>query len=77
LLDDGLVMIGNAGSDVKISCKVELAVALPSVSTSETPRLPSAETVPEIRPVAGSTLNPAGRPVAATVAADVMLLAVI
>jgi hypothetical protein len=49
---------------VKVNCREPLAVELPSVAVSVTAKLPSVLGVPEITPVAGSTLNPAGRPLA-------------
>jgi hypothetical protein len=53
-----------AGSEVKVSCSVEVVIRAPSVTVKVTPKLPSAVGVPEITPVAGSVLNPGGRPVA-------------
>jgi len=53
-----------AGSEVKTSWSVEVFVADPSLTVRATPKLPLTVGVPDIRPVTGSALNPAGRPVA-------------
>jgi len=53
-----------AGSEVKTSWSVEVFVADPSVTVRVTPKLPLTVGVPDMRPVTGSALNPAGRPVA-------------
>jgi hypothetical protein len=58
------VITGIAGSEVNVSSSVEVVVTAPSLTVSVTPKLPSTVGVPEITPVAGSTLNPGGRPVA-------------
>jgi hypothetical protein len=58
------VITGKAGSEVKVSCSVEVVVTDPSVTVRVTRELPTVVGVPEITPVAGSALNPAGRPVA-------------
>ena len=75
--DEELIIKGKAGSDVNVSWREPFAVEVPSVSVSKTPKLPSAATVPEIRPVVELMLSPDGRPLAATLAAEVILLAVI
>ena len=59
-----MVITGMAGSEVKVSCNVEVVVRAPSLTVSVTPKLPSPVGVPDIRPVTGSALNPGGRPVA-------------
>ena len=58
------MITGIAGSEVKVSCSVEVVVTAPSVTVKITPKLPSAVGIPEMMPVTGSTLNPGGRPVA-------------
>jgi hypothetical protein len=59
-----LVITGIAGSEVKVSCSVEVVVRAPSLTVSVTRKLPSMVGVPEMMPVAGSALNPGDRPVA-------------
>jgi len=58
------VITGIAGSEVKVSCSVEIVVTAPSLTVSVTPKLPSRVGVPDMTPVTGSALNPGGRPVA-------------
>ena len=58
------MITGIAGSEVRVSCSVEVVVTAPSVTVRVTPKLPSAVGVPEMMPVTGSALNPGGRPVA-------------
>lgn len=58
------MITGIAGSEVKVSCSVEVVVTAPSVTVRVTPKLPSRVGVPDMTPVAGSALNPGGRPVA-------------
>jgi hypothetical protein len=61
-----LTMTGRAGSAVKVNCRMEVAVRLPSVTVRVTAELPSAIGIPEIRPVIASILNPGGRTSALT-----------
>jgi hypothetical protein len=68
-------MIGKAGSDVKVSCKVPVAVAPPSRRVSVSGKLPSLVGVPEIRPVVEFKLRPGGNVVEVTVASEVTPLA--
>jgi hypothetical protein len=58
------VITGIAGSEVNVSSSVEIVVIAPSLTVRVTPKLPSRVGVPDMTPVAGSTLNPGGRPVA-------------
>jgi hypothetical protein len=58
------VITGIAGSEVNVSSSVEVVVRAPSLTVSVTPKLPSTVGVPDMTPVAGSALNPGGRPVA-------------
>ena len=58
------MITGIAGSEVNVSSSVEIVVTAPSLTVSVTPKLPSRVGVPEMTPVAGSALNPGGRPVA-------------
>jgi hypothetical protein len=60
----GLVITGIAGSEVNVSSSVERVVTVPSLTVRVTPKLPSTMGVPDMTPVAGSALNPGGRPVA-------------
>jgi hypothetical protein len=57
-------MTGSPRSELKVSSRVAVAVRLPSVTVSVTEKLPSTVSVPEISPVTGSTLRPAGNPLA-------------
>ena len=57
-----LVMMGTARSETKVSWRVLFVVAGPSVTDSDTAKLPSEVAVPEISPVIGLMLNPGGRP---------------
>ena len=66
----GLTITGSARSELKVSSSVPLAVRLPSVTVRNTAELPSAVALPEISPVTGSTLKPAGSPVAVSRAAE-------
>src|SRR5712691_10108354 len=58
------MITGSAGSELKVNSSVRVVVRLPSATVSSTAELPSSVAVPEISPVTGSTVNPAGRPVA-------------
>src|ERR1051326_6875792 len=62
-----LVMTGRAGSEVKVNSSVPVLVIPASVTIRVTRKLPSIVTVPEISPVAGSAVNPGGRPIALNV----------
>jgi hypothetical protein len=71
----GLVMIGNPGSEVNVSCSVPVVLLLPSVIAIVTRKLPSWIGVPEITPLAASIVRPGGRPPALTLAAGLVPLA--
>ena len=58
------MITGIAGSEVNVSSSVEVVVRAPSLTVRVTPKLPSTMGVPDMTPVAGSALNPGGRPVA-------------
>jgi hypothetical protein len=64
-------MTGKAGSAVKVICRIVVVVKAPSVTVKVTAALPTKVVVPEIIPVTGSMLSPAGKPMALILAVGV------
>ena len=66
-----LVITGAAGSEVKVSCSVEVVDIPVSVTVSITEKLPSRVATPEMSPVTGSAVSPGGSPEVLSLAAAV------
>ena len=62
MADDGLVITGGPWVIVNVTTMLPMPVAF--VADTVTDDVPAVVGVPEIRPVAVLTLNPAGKPVA-------------